>query len=193
MACEPGCAACRCLRLAALQIIGGRGIEALTLDRAAALAGLPLPVAREHYESPFVCLCATYDVLASELVAEIEAAFEDATDWQTAFARSLCELLERIAASRGEARLAFIEVARGDRVLRHRRDLVRRRLVTFLLCEYERLHPDEEPLPAMQVEMLVGSAFHTIAGEVAAGRTADLPELGPRLVQATGCFIPERV
>lgn len=192
MSCEPGCPVCERLRGAALEIVGEGGSEALTRERLGERVGLAPAAVDQHYQSAAQCLYDTYDELAGNVLRGMVDAFAEGDDWQAGFDLSRRRLLERMAANPAEARLCFVETARGDRELRRRRDVTRRWIVEFLLREHERRQPDE-PLPTVQLEMLIGAGFHTISSAVADGDTADLPELEPKLAQVAGYFIREWV
>ena len=192
MSCEPGCAICEQLRSAALELIGDRGVEALSQERLGEVVGRAPAEVSEHYPTAAECLYDTYDRLACDVLRDMVDAFTEGDDWQSGFDLSRRRLLERMAANPAQARLCFVETTRGDRELRRRRDVTRRWIVEFLMREHERRHEDE-PLPAIQLEMLIGAGFQMISSAVADGDAAELPDLEPKLAQVAGFFIPVRV
>ena len=192
MSCEPGCLTCECLREAALEIVGQEGMEALSQERLGRAVGMSASEVSEHYATAADCLYDTYDWVACDVLRDLQESFVEEQDWQTAFERSRRRLLERMAASPAQAWLCFVETTRGDRELRRRREITRRWIVQFLTREYERRNWDE-PLPSIQLEMLVGAGFQVISTTVTEGDAADLLELEAQLEQVQGCFIPARV
>jgi AcrR family transcriptional regulator len=189
MLCEPGCATCGHLRRAALDIVGSEGGAALSVGGLAEVTGLTSEQVTAHYSTTSACLSATYDEVASGLLSELVQAFTDGPDWLTAFERARHRLLGRMTAHPAEARLCFVETVRGDRALRLRRELTRRRVVAFL--DQER-RAELRDVPLIQLEMLLGAGFQIISTGVAIGQT-DLTALEPRLAQVQGFFLPAPV
>jgi AcrR family transcriptional regulator len=192
MSCGAGCLVCERLRGAALEIVGEGGIEALSQERLADRLGMTAEQVCRHYATSSACIYDTYDELACDVLRDMVDAFAQGDDWQAGFDLSRHRLLERMAAHPAQARLCFVETTRGDRELRRRRDITRRWIVEFLQREHERRNHGE-PMPVMQLEMLIGAGFQTISSAVADGDTADLSELEPKLAQVAGFFISERV
>lgn len=192
MSCKPACAICERLRGAALEIVGESGIEGLTVDRLASRVGLAASDVLHHYATPADCIYETYDEVVCDVLRDMVAAFDEGSDWQCGFEISRRRLLERMADNPAEARLCFVETARGDRELRRRRDVTRRWIIEFLAREHQR-RQEQEALPEIQFEMLIGAGFQTISGAVADGDAAELSELEPKLAAIAGYFVPERV
>lgn len=192
MSCTPACAICERLRGATLEIVGESGIEGMTIDRLASRVGLAASDVLHHYATPVDCIYETYDEVVCDVLRDMVAAFDEGSDWQSGFEISRRRLLERMADNPAEARLCFVETARGDRELRRRRDVTRRWIIEFLAREHER-RQEQEALPEIQFEMLIGAGFQTISGAVADGDAAELSELEPKLAAIAGYFVPERV
>ena len=192
MSCEPGCLTCECLRNAALEIVGQGGMEALSQERLGSMVGMSASEVNEHYRTAADCLYDTYDWVVYDVLRDLQEAFAEGDDWQSGFELSRRRLLEGLSARPAQAWLCFVETTRGDRELRRRREMTRRSIVGFLTREYERRNWDE-PLPSIQLEMLIGAGFQLISTAVAEGDVADLVELEAQLEQVQGCFIPSRV
>ncbi len=188
MACEPSCPECERLRAAALELVGEGGIEALSHHNLGERVGAQPAEVAEHYPTASECLYETYDELAADMLGEVVEAFREGSDWLEGFAISRTRLLERIAANPAEARLCFVETLRGDRELRRRRELGRRRLLEFLAEEHARGGNGDGVQP-IQIELLIGAGFHTISAAVTDGG-AELSDLEVRLSEIGGCFIP---
>lgn len=192
MSCQPACAICEEAREAVLATVGEGGTEALSEDGLAERVGLPVDELRRHYRTVAECLYETYDEIACEVLRDMVDAFAEGQDWQSGFELARRRLLERMAARPAEARLCFVETVRGDRELRHRRDITRRWIVDFLTREYARRRKEEE-LPPLQIELLIGAGFQTISSAVAEGDGDDLIELDGKLAEIAGFFIPQPV
>ena len=187
--CEPGCPGCARVEDAALAIIGRDGSEALSHEGLELQAGLPPGEAARHYPTVEACLLRTCDRVCRELRAEFESAFSLGTSWGSSLALAHRRVLARLATHPAEASLCFVEPLRGDRELRRRRDRRRRAIVDFLT--EQRLHFGRGAVMSkLQIELLVGAAFHEVATMVEAGRTAELPALAARFDRLTTLFEP---
>lgn len=190
MSCMPGCATCEGLRHAALKIVGEGGIEALDHHSLAAGTRIPTAEVARHYPDISQCLYETYDSVVSDILLGLMELVREGSDWQAGFERARWAMLERLAANPAEARLCFVETLRGDRELRRRREVTRRRVVDFLTQEHKRRQP-EEGLPDMQFEMLIGAGFQAISSAVSS-EEIDLTELEAQLAEVQDCFFPQR-
>ena len=187
--CNEQCPTCAQLRAATLAIVAADGIDALTGARLCRQAGLPLEVLGAHYQTVQRCLHDTYDHVARSVYQEFAAAFAAEQGWEDALRLAAGTLLRRMAARPDEARLCFIEVLRGDHELLRRRDASRRRLIALLVQELGR--ECEQPQHfALQLELLIGSSFQTIAASIAHREPAHLPALEPELESRAYVFAP---
>ena len=142
-----------------------------------------------HYQTVQSCLHDTYDHVARSVYQEFAAAFAAEQGWEDALRLAAGTLLRRMAARPDEARFCFIEVLRGDHELLRRRDASRRRLIALLVQELGR--ECEQPQHfALQLELLIGSSFQTIATSIAHGEVAHLPALQPELESRAYVFAP---
>jgi AcrR family transcriptional regulator len=165
MACVPGCQICLRLRRSALATVAEAGLEGLSLDAIASRANLTHAEARRHYADAATCIYETYDDVSASIALDMADAFGQGTSWETGYALARQRLLNRMARRPAEARLCFVEVLRGDRQLRLRREQTRQWIVDFLTGQYEQRRT-EEGLPEMQIEMLVGAGFQAISTAV---------------------------
>jgi AcrR family transcriptional regulator len=178
MSCVPACAVCERMRRAALELVGGGGIEAVSLEAIATQAGIAVQEAAGHYRTAAECLYETYDEVSASVMLDMADAFTQGDTWEAGFARARQRLLNRVMTRPAEARLCFVEVDRGDRELRLRHQVTRQWIVDFLTREYER-RTGPEPLPALQIELLITAGFHAISGAVSGA--ADAAGLEPQL------------
>jgi AcrR family transcriptional regulator len=189
MFCKQGCPTCAELRGAALQIVGGEGIEAMTLERLSSEAGLSLDEVVPHYPSASACLYETYEEVSRGVLADFAATFAAEMGWRHALTAAARKLLERMAARPAEARLCFQEILRGDHELLRRRDAARQRMVDLFVRELRRRLGDNE-VPRIQLELLIGAGFQAIAAAVEEDRLSELPELLAELTSRAYVFEP---
>jgi AcrR family transcriptional regulator len=189
MFCTSACPSCAQFRGAALKVVGDEGIEALTIERISREAGVASETVRVHYPCASACLYETYEEVSQGVLDDFAAAFANETGWRRALTVGGRTLLERMAARPAEARLCFVEILRGDHELLRRRDVARRRMIDLFERELRR-RLDDEDVPRMQLELLIGAAFQAIAAAVAEGRVAELPDLLPDLTSRAYVFEP---
>jgi hypothetical protein len=188
--CEPGCAECVRLRAAAVQLVGGEGVETLSWEALARSAAIDADEGRAHYDGDAdACLLAGYAEVVDELFAAYEQAFSSGRTWEDGLDAATAVMLEQLAARPDYARLLFVEILRGGHAMRRQRDLTRRRCVELLAREHERRGPSAQ-LPAIQFEVLYGAYFQSVASQIADGRTEELPELKHKLLTLASVFEP---
>lgn len=187
--CSPACSACERLRAAALAIVDRDGIDAVTTERLADEAGVPVSEVLEHYSDPATCLYETYDEVADRIFDEFASAFAVRTGWRMALRSAARRVLERMASRHAEARFYFVEVLRGDHELLSRHLAARARMVELFARELGR-RVGVGQLPHVQVELLIGAGFHAVSAAVADGRTEELPGLQRELVSRAYVFQP---
>jgi hypothetical protein len=133
-----------------------------------------------HYATARSCLYATYEEVSRSIYEDFAAAFAAEPSWSDALRRATETLLRRMARRPHEARFCFVEVLRGDHELLRRRDTNRRRLLSLFTREHE-IRRGHAEASEMQLEMLIGASFQTIAGCIADGDISALSALGPEL------------
>jgi AcrR family transcriptional regulator len=183
------CPTCGSLRAAALQLVGEHGFKRLSVAALCDACGLTPDQLADHYPTPRACLYDAYDELAQEFLHDMQDAFDRASSGADALTRARSRMLARLAERPAEARLLFIEVLRGDRELRRRREQGRQRILALMLSEHRR-RGELEQRRQVQLEMLLGASFHLIATRIAEGRIDALPELDGELAELAGMFEP---
>lgn len=189
MSCDPHCPTCAHVRAAVIAIAGAEGIAALSLDRLCETARLTPDQIRAHYPTTRSCLHDAYDALAHSIHDDFVRVFMVEPAWGEALRLATHNLLFRMANQPQEARFFFIEVLRGDHELLLRRDASRKQLVALFERELSRRR-GEQPWFRIQVELLIGSAFQTIAAAVERDGADELPALGPELARRAFVFEP---
>lgn len=187
--CVPACPTCSQLRADALRIIGSEGIDGLTIYRLAGESGLAAEQVMAHYPTASGCLYDTYEEVALSIYLEFRWAFESEEGWRDALQLAATTLLRRIGANPAEARLCFAEILQGDYELLRRREASRRRLVNLFVSELGRRREDAETF-RVQLELLIGVGFQTIAAAVLEERVGELDELSAELESRAFLFEP---
>ena len=178
--CSPDCMTCDRLRAAAAPAVLMTGGAAVTIGDLAAAAGVPASTAAGHCpEGAAAVVADAYRRAAGELFVEYAASFRMADSWPEKLGAALQRLLRRLADEPAVAHLCFVAPAGGDEQLREIREAFRGRYVELLATEQDRgLDADEEELlPELQLELMVGAIFRTIGALVAEGRAPELPAL----------------
>lgn len=187
--CPPACPTCACLRTATLTIVGADGLDALSEARLADHAGISVERQREHYPNARACLHATYDEVAAAIYEDLAVALRSQPNWYDALRASGIALTRRLSDRPAEARLCFSEIFQGDFELLRRHAASRRRLVNLFVRELGHRREDSESF-AVQLELLIGASFQTIASAVGERRVDQLEALMPELETRAHVFEP---
>jgi hypothetical protein len=177
--CSPDCLTCERLRAAAAPAVLMTGGAAVTIADLAAAAGVPASVAVGHCPEGAASVVAdAYRRAAGELFGEYAASFRLADSWPEKLGAALQRMLRRLAEEPAVAHLCFVAPIGGDEQLRDIREAFRARYVELLATEQGRhLDEDDERLPELQLELMVGAVFRTIGTLVAEGRAPELPAM----------------
>jgi len=190
--CSPECFTCARLRAAAAPAVLMAGDARVTLSHLAAAAGVPASTAAGHCpEGAGAVIADAYRRASGELFVEYAASFRMADSWSEKLGAALQRLLRRLAAEPAIAHLCFVAPMVGDAELREIREAYRSRYVELLATEQDRhLDDEEELLPELQLEMMVGSMFRTIGTLVADGRAPELPAMLEDVAFSAAVFEP---
>ena len=140
----------------------------------------------EHFSSKDECFVVAYDVVMEELRERIATAFEEEDDWPDAVRAGIAAMLRFLAAEPNLARLCMVEALVAGPVVVERYDSAIRNLVPYFEAGREgrsdavlaRLSPTTE-------EALVGGMVSLISRRIIAGKTTELENLLPDLVEFT--------
>jgi hypothetical protein len=190
--CASDCVTCERLRAAAAPAVLMAGDENVTVAHLAAAAGVPASAAAGHCpEGAATVVAEAYRRAADELFVEYAVSFRMADSWSEMLVAALARMLRRLADQPAVAYLCFVAPMGGDEELREIRETFRARYVELLATEQDRHVDDEEELlPELQLEMMVGSIFRTIATLVAEGRAPELPALLEDVAFSAAVFEP---
>lgn len=189
MSCEKACSTCSSIRSATLELVGDRGLGAVSVETLAERTKLTPLELRRHYPTVQACVCDTYERVSMDLLGILADSFGRTGSWSDALASGVVRVLARLARRPAEARLCFVEVLRGDRELLWRRENMRRLTIELLSAE-QRNRNDTVQLSDMQHEMFIGASFQLISSRVTDGQIDALPDLGRELAELTGVFEP---
>jgi hypothetical protein len=190
--CSPDCATCGRLRSAAAPAVLLAGTGKVSMSHLATAAGVPASAASGHCpEGAAAVVADAYRRSADVLFGEYAASFGLAQSWPDKLAGGLERMLRRLAAEPAVAHLCFVAPMAGDEELVEVREAFRARYVELLAIEQDRhLDDEEELLPELALEMMVGAVFRTIGSFVAEGRAPELPALLEDVAFSAAVFEP---
>jgi len=168
---------------AAAQVTAARGYEETTVADILAVAGVGRETFYELFEDRRACVLAAHQELLDDLVAHVETAYEGPGDWVERCRATLRALLEWFAGDPALGRFLLVEPAAVGPEFHAIFQAGFDRFVAMIDAGLDEDLPDPQPLPA--TSLAVGAAISRVYGEVAAGRTEQLPTLLPQLTYET--------
>lgn len=141
----------------------------------------------EHFASKDECFVAAYDTVMSELRERVGQAFDDESeDWPHAIKAGIQAMLQFLAAESNLARLCMVEALVAGPVVVERYDAAIQSFVPYFSSGREGRSPEVlERLSPTTEEALVGGMVSLISRRIIAGKTAELENLLPDLVEFT--------
>lgn len=160
--------------------VGRRGYRDAHITEVVDRAGVSRRTFYEHFEGKEECFAAAYGRGLEELVSATQNAFEAEDAWEDSLRAGLRALLERLAKRPEIARVCFVEIlAAGPSAAACRDEAMRGFLPLFESA------PTELPRTMRIFESLcmgrIADLSEVLHREVAAGRTAELPQMLPEL------------
>jgi AcrR family transcriptional regulator len=138
----------------------------------------------EHFGSKDECFVAAYDTVMEQLRERIDAAYQGEDDWPHAVRAGIAAMLSFLATEPNLARLSMVEALVAGPVVVERYDAAIRNLVPYLEAGREGRTPAVlAQLSPSTEEALVGGVVSLISRRIIAGRTAELEQLLPDLVE----------
>ena len=167
---------------AMVDTVAERGYNATTVADITKAASVSRRTFYEHFADKEACFLAAYDMVADHIRASMRAAAESFSDWPQQVRAALATMLRFLAAEPELARLCMIEpvAAGGEIAARHRASM---QSFVAILKAGRPEHSRSRPLPEATEETLVGGIVSLIVREISAGRTAELEQLLPDLVE----------
>lgn len=169
---------------ALVDVVAERGYNATTVANITKAASVSRRTFYEHFDDKEACFLAAYEMVADHIAASMRAAAEAFEDWPQQVRAALATMLRFLAGEPELARLTMIEpvAAGGEIAARHRASM--QGLVEILKAGRPE-HGDAHPLPEATEEALVGGIVSLVIREISAGRSEQLEQLLPDLVELT--------
>jgi AcrR family transcriptional regulator len=169
---------------ALVDTVAERGYNATTVAHTTKAASVSRRTFYEHFADKEACFLAVYEMIAEHIRDSMRAAAAAFDEWPQQVRAALATMLRFLAGEPELARVCMIEpvAAGGEIAARHRASM--RSLVEILKAGRPE-HGGERPLPEATEETLVGGVLSLIVREIGAGRTAQLEQLLPDLVELT--------
>ena len=140
----------------------------------------------EHFDSKDACFVAAYDVVMEQLRERVDAAYQEPDEWPQALRGGLAAMLSFLAAEPNLARLCMVEALVAGPVVVERYDAAVHSLVPYLEAGREGRSPEVlARLSPSTEEALVGGLVSLISRRIIAGRSGELEQLLPDLVEFT--------
>jgi AcrR family transcriptional regulator len=168
---------------AAARVAATRGYEATTVAGILGEAGVGRETFYELFEDRRACVLAAHQALLDDLVDQVRVAYESPGEWVERCRAALAVLLEWFAADPILGRFLLVELAAVGPEFHAVFQAGFDRFVEVIDSGLDADLPDSDPLPA--TSLAVGAAISRVYGEVAAGRTEELPALLPQLTYET--------
>ncbi len=140
----------------------------------------------EHFSSKDECFVVAYETVMEELRDHVSKAFEEADEWPRAIRAGIAAMLGFLAADPNLARLCMVEAMVAGPVVVERYDAAIQSFVPYFRGGREGRSPEVlARLSPTTEEALVGGMVSVISRRIIAGRTAELEDLLPDLVEFT--------
>jgi len=140
----------------------------------------------EHFSSKDECFVAAYDTVMKELRERVSAAFDEAEEWSHAIKAGIDAMLQFLAAEPNLARLCMVEALVAGPAVVERYDAAIQSFVPYFQEGREGRPPEVlSRLSPTTEEALVGGMVSLISRRIIAGKTEELEELLPDLVEFT--------
>jgi AcrR family transcriptional regulator len=168
------------------EAIAEHGYSGTTIAHITRSAAVSRRTFYEHFSSKDECFVAAYDTVMKELRERVSTAFDGRDEWPEAIRAGIEAMLQFLAAEPNLARLCMVEALVAGPAVVERYDAAIQSFVPYFQRGREgrsdevlsRLSPTTE-------EALVGGMVSLISRRIIAGRTEELEQLLPDLVEFT--------
>jgi AcrR family transcriptional regulator len=168
------------------EAIAENGYSGTTIAHITRAAAVSRRTFYEHFSSKDECFVAAYDAVMKELRERVSAAFEETGEWPRAIKAGIDAMLSFLAAEPNLARLCMVEALVAGPAVVERYDAAIQSFVPYFQEGREGRPPEVlARLSPTTEEALVGGMVSLISRRIIAGRTAELEELLPDLVEFT--------
>jgi AcrR family transcriptional regulator len=168
------------------EAIAEHGYSGTTIAHITRAAAVSRRTFYEHFSSKDECFVAAYDTVMKELRERVSAAFEESEEWPYAIKAGIDAMLQFLAAEPNLARLCMVEALVAGPAVVERYDAAIQSFVPYFQ-EGRKGRPPEvlSRLSPTTEEALVGGMVSLISRRIIAGKTEELEELLPDLVEFT--------
>jgi AcrR family transcriptional regulator len=166
------------------EAVAEHGYSGTTIAHITSRAAVSRRTFYEHFPSKDECFATAYDAVMEQLHEAFATAYDAADDWPQAIGAGIAAMLAFLAGAPSLARLGMVEGLVAGPAVVDRYDAAIRALVPYL--EAGRTGRSAKVLKGLSPiteEALVGGMVSLISRRVIAGRTAELEELRPDLVE----------
>jgi AcrR family transcriptional regulator len=169
---------------ALVDTVAERGYNATTVANITKAAAVSRRTFYEHFADKEACFLAAYEMVAGHIRESMQVAAEAFEEWPQQVRAALATMLRFLAGEPELARVCMIEpVAAGGGITAH--PPASRAGFVEILKAGRPEHAGERPLPEATEATLVGGIVSLIVREINAGRTGQLEQLLPDLVELT--------
>jgi AcrR family transcriptional regulator len=168
------------------EAIAENGYSGTTIAHITRAAAVSRRTFYEHFSSKDECFVAAYDAVMKELRERVTAAFEATDEWPQAIKAGIHAMLEFLAAEPNLARLCMVEALVAGPAVVERYDAAIQSFVPYFQEGREGRPPEViARLSPTTEEALVGGMVSLISRRIIAGKTEELEDLLPDLVEFT--------
>jgi AcrR family transcriptional regulator len=168
------------------EAIAEHGYSGTTIAHITRAAAVSRRTFYEHFASKDECFVAAYDTVMKELRERVSAAFEQSEDWPYAIRAGIDAMLRFLAAEPNLARLCMVEALVAGPAVVERYDAAIQSFVPYFQEGREGRPPEVlSRLSPTTEEALVGGMVSLISRRIIAGKTEELEDLLPDLVEFT--------
>jgi AcrR family transcriptional regulator len=169
---------------ALVDAVAEKGYERTTVADITAAANVSRRTFYEQFSGKEECFVAAYEMIADHVLESMQAAAEVFDEWPEKVRAALATMLRFLSAEPEVARIyAFEPIAAGGEIAARQRESMKG--LIKILEAGRPVHGGDHPLPDVTEETLVGGIFSLIVREIIAGRTEQLEDLLPDLVELT--------
>ncbi len=168
------------------EAIAEHGFSGTTIAHITRAAAVSRRTFYEHFASKDECFVAAYDTVMNELRDRVTTAFEETEDWPRAIKAGIEAMLQFLAAEPSLARLCMVEALVAGPAVVERYDAAIQSFVPYFREGREGRSPEVlSRLSPTTEEALVGGMVSLISRRIIAGKTKELEDLLPDLVEFT--------
>jgi AcrR family transcriptional regulator len=168
------------------EAIAEHGYSGTTIAHITRAAAVSRRTFYEHFESKDECFVAAYDAVMGDLRELVSTAFDEQDSWPLAIKAGIGVMLAFLAANPTLARLCMVEALVAGPAVVERYDAAIQSFVPYFQKGREGRSPEVlARLSATTEEALVGGMVSLISRRVIAGKTEELEDLLPDLVEFT--------